>query len=429
MALWSATCGATVVADDWPQWMGPQRDNVWREEGILDRFPEAGPAVVWRASVAGGYAGAAVVGDRLIVTDYQTGDNVKIENFSRDTFTGLERVHCLNASNGETIWSHEYPVNYTMSYPAGPRCTPVIHEGLVYTLGGEGHLICFELGGGKIVWQKHFATDYSAATPLWGFSAHPLIDGDRLISLVGGEGTHAVAFDRKTGEEIWRAESSDEPGYSPPTIVEAGGRRQLILAYPDGVAGVDPETGKRFWHVPYEASNGSIIMSPLLSGDKLYIGGYSNKNLLLQMAADRPEVTEVWRDLIRSAISPVNVQPTVIGDTIYGFDQSGLMMAVDLATGDRIWTTPQPVAEERPVGNGTAFMIRHQDRWFLFSEHGELVIGKLSRDGFEELDRAAVIKPTNFAFSREVVWCPPAFAGKRMFVRNDEEIVCIDLAK
>ena len=107
-----------------------------------------------------------MVGDRLVITDYQTGDNVKVDNYARESFTGIERVHCLNSATGETIWTHEYPVTYTMSYPAGPRCTPVIHDGMVYTLGAEGHLICFELATGKIVWQKHFATDYAAKTPL-----------------------------------------------------------------------------------------------------------------------------------------------------------------------------------------------------------------------------------------------------------------------
>ncbi|HRF00462.1 MAG TPA: PQQ-like beta-propeller repeat protein [Pirellulaceae bacterium] len=415
--------------DDWPYWMGPQRDNVWREEGIIERFPEGGPKVVWRAPLAGGYAGAAVVGDRLVITDYQTGDNVKVDNFARESFTGIERVHCLNSATGETLWTHEYPVTYTMSYPAGPRCTPVIHDGMVYTLGAEGHLICFELETGKIVWQKHFATDYAAKTPLWGFSAHPLLDGDKLISLVGGEGTHCVAFDRKTGAEIWRSESSDEPGYSPPTIIEAAGKRQLILAYPAGVASVDPETGKRFWHTDYEATNGSIIMSPLKSGNLLYIGGYSNKNLLLELGTDAPTATEVWRDKSRAAISPVNVQPALIGDTIFGMDQGGLLMAVDLATGNRVWTTPQPLAEDRPLGSGTAFMVRHGERWFLFSDLGDLVICEIDREGYREIDRAPIIKPTNVAFGRDVVWCAPAYAGKRMFVRNDEEIICVDLAK
>src|SRR5687768_8864950 len=141
-------------ADDWPQWMGPKRDNVWRETGLLEKFPEGGARIVWRNPIAGGYAGPAVAGGKLYVTDYVTEDNVKVENFDRNTFTGNERVLCLNADTGKEVWKYEYPVKYTISYPAGPRCTPVVDEGKVYTLGAEGNLICFDAATGDIVWQK-----------------------------------------------------------------------------------------------------------------------------------------------------------------------------------------------------------------------------------------------------------------------------------
>jgi hypothetical protein len=115
---------ADGLADDWPQWMGPQRDNIWREAGIIDRFPSGGAKVLWRTKVAGGFAGPAVANGRVYVTDLVTADNVKVDNFDRNQFNGVERVLCLDAHTGEEIWTHELPVKYTMSYPAGPRCTP-----------------------------------------------------------------------------------------------------------------------------------------------------------------------------------------------------------------------------------------------------------------------------------------------------------------
>ena len=132
-------CGS-AAGDDWPQWMGPKRDNVWREPGILTRFPESGPRVLWRVRIAGGYAGAAVAGGRVFVCDYVTDADVKIANFERKTSTGNERVLCLDEATGELLWKHEYPVTYTIAYPAGPRCTPTVHDDRVYTLGAEGHL-------------------------------------------------------------------------------------------------------------------------------------------------------------------------------------------------------------------------------------------------------------------------------------------------
>ena len=122
-----------------------------------------------------------------------------------------------------------------MSYPAGPRCTPIVDGDKLYTLGGEGNLICFQADSGEIVWQKDLPKEYDTKTALWGYASHPLIDGKKLIVLAGGEGTHAVALDKNTGAEIWRSSSSPEQGYSPPTIIEAGGKRQLLLARPNAL--------------------------------------------------------------------------------------------------------------------------------------------------------------------------------------------------
>ncbi len=417
-----------VLADDWPQWMGPQRDNIWREKGIVEKFPDGGPKVLWRTKIAGGYAGPAVADGKVFITDYVTGDDVKIANFERKTSTGSERVMCLDEATGKELWKHEYPVTYTISYPSGPRCTPSVHNGKVYTLGAEGNLICFDVNSGKIVWQKDLVKEYKTKAALWGYAAHPLVDGNKLICVVGGEGTHTVAFDLETGDEIWHNFDSPEQGYSPPTIIEAGGVRQLISSRPNGISSSDPATGKEYWSVPYTATNGSIIMSPVVSGDHLYVGGYSDQSLMLKLAQDKPEVEIVWGNERKHGISPINVQPIVDGDTIYGVDQSGKMMAVAVPSGERLWETSEPVSE-KPENSGTAFIVRQTDRYWLFNDSGDLIIAKLSPEKYEELDRAHIIEPTNNAFGREVVWCMPAFANKKLFVRNDAEIICVDLAK
>lgn len=414
-------------ADDWPQWMGPGRDNVWRETGVLDKFPAGGPAVVWRSPVAGGYAGPAVADGRVLLMDYVTADNVKVDNFQRSQFTGTERLLCLDAATGELQWKHEYPVTYAISYPAGPRCTPTVDGSLVYALGAEGNLWCCDVATGEVKWSKDFRQDYGAKTALWGYASHPLVDGDLLICVVGGDGSHAVAFDKRSGREVWRALSAPEQGYSPPTIIEAGGVRQLILLRPSAVTSVDPATGTEYWSLPYEATSGSVIMSPVQSGEYLYVGGYSNKSLLLRLAADRPAVEVVWKDRGASGISPVNVQPFAADGVLYGFDQKGVLRAVELPSGKKLWETSQPVSE-RPVNSGTAFMVQQGDRHWLFTDAGDLVIGKITREGFTELDRAHVIEPTNVAFGRDVVWSMPAFANRRVYLRNDAECVCLELS-
>ena len=418
-----------TTADDWPHWMGPRRDNEWRETGLLSRFPDAGPRIVWRQPIAGGYAGPAVAEGRVFVTDYVTGDNVKVANFERARFSGIERVWCLDEKNGAEIWKHEYPVQYTISYPAGPRCTPTVDENRVYTLGAEGNLICFRVDTGETIWSKNLPEEYQTKSPLWGYAAHPLVDGDRLITLAGGSGTHVVAFDKRTGQEVWRAVTAAEQGYSPPTIVQAGGVRQLVLLCPDAVTSVNPDDGRVYWSVPYEATSGSIIMSPIKVGDYLYAGGYSQKSILLKLDAKRPDAEVVWQDKRREAISPVNVQPFIDAatGTVYGFDQSGDLVALQLPKGQRLWATPQPVHERRE-GSATAFIVRQDDRFWMFTEKGDMVIAKMDETGFQEIDRAHIMEPTNVAFGREVVWSMPAFANRRAFLRNDQEIVALDLS-
>lgn len=417
-----------LVADDWPQWMGPQRDNVWRESGLLEKFPDGGPKVIWRTPIAGGYAGPAVAGGRVFVTDLVTDENVKVDNFDRNTARGRERVLCLDESTGRVLWKHEYPVVYGISYPAGPRCTPSVDGDRVYTLGAEGNLFCFNVTDGSIIWSKNLKEEYKTKTALWGYASHPLIDGDKLICIVGTDVAHAAAFDKLTGKELWRTGTAPEQGYSPPRIINAGGQRQLILMKPNGIYAVNPQNGQIYWESPYNADSGSIIMTPVQVGDHLYVGGFQDKNLLLKLAADKPDVEVVWRNKSRHGISPVNVQPFIIDDVLYGFHEKGDLRAVEFPSGEVLWNNGGPFPG-RLRRSATAFLIFQQDRFWMLAETGDLVIAKLSRDGYEELDRTHLLKPTNFAFGREVVWSPPAFANRNIYLRNDEECICVSLAQ
>ncbi|MCI0354115.1 MAG: PQQ-binding-like beta-propeller repeat protein, partial [Acidobacteria bacterium] len=167
---------ATMPArgDDWPQWLGPQRDGVWRESGILKTFPKDGPQVRWRTPIGGGYAGPAVAGGRVYVTDRVLKEGAKdpASQFKRGRTPASERVLCLNEADGKIVWKHEYDCSYTISYPAGPRTTPVVQDGKVYTLGAEGHLLCLQTETGKVVWSRDLKKDYGiASSPMWGFSS------------------------------------------------------------------------------------------------------------------------------------------------------------------------------------------------------------------------------------------------------------------
>lgn len=425
------------LAADWPQWMGPNRDAVWSETGIIEKFPEGGPKVLWRREVGAGYAGPAVVGDRVYLMDYNTKADLKPENFDRKKdIDGLERIVCLNASDGSIVWTHKYSKKYTISYPSGPRCTPTVHEGKVYALGAEGDLWCLDAATGKVVWSKDFVKDYKAKSPMWGFCGHPLVDGDKLICVVGGKNACAVAFNKNDGKEIWKALDAKEPGYAPPTLIEAGGKRQLLIWHSEGLNALNPETGEKYWSSPLAVRMAMGIMAPRKSGDLLYAGGVWGAGLSLKLDSLKPAATESWRSdpkVKTKGLYPMNMTPFVEDGVAYGVDQPGQMRAVKIETGEHLWENWLPVTgkveNKKPVYCGTAFVVKNGDRFFIFNELGELVIAKMDPKGYNELGRAKLLEPTGFYSGRNIVWSHPAFANKCCYARNDKEIVCVSLAK
>ena len=430
-SAWSSTaCVTRVRAEDWPQWQGPKRDAVWRETGILDKFPEGGPKVLWRAPLRGGYSGPAVAGDRVFVTDFATDGERKNDPGARPELSGQERVHCLDAKTGETVWTYEYPCTYRISYPAGPRTTPTVQGGKVYTLGAEGDLLCLDAADGKLVWKRNLPAEYKAETPVWGYSSHVLIDGDKLFTLAGGKGSVVVALDKNTGKEIWRALENHEIGYCPPSIQEAGGKRQLIIWHPKAINGLDPETGKVYWTEKLEPQYGMSIQIPVRFQDLLYAGGIGNQSLAVKLASDQPTATEAWRGTNQTAVYSTCGAPFVDQQGVmYGACQQGHFRAVDIKTGKRLWESFKPTTGARFASSGTCFIVKNGDRYFLMSENGDLIIAKLSAAGYEEVSRTRLVEPTNEAFGRPVVWTHPAFAHRNVYMRNDKEIVCMSLAK
>lgn len=430
-AILFCTQSLSCLAADWPQWMGEKRDGIWRETGIVEKFPEGGPAIKWRVPIHGGYAGPAVANGRVFVTDFIAEGGIPKPNPNvRSEVKGTERVLCLRAADGKELWKHEYDCAYNFAYAYGPRCTPTVDGGKVYTLGAEGNLLCLDAENGKVLWSHDLKADYKVETPQWGFAGHPLVDGDKLICLVGGEGSVAVAFNKNTGKEIWKGISDKEPGYTSPSIIEAGGQRQLLIWHPEALSSLNPESGKEFWSVPLKPMYGMSIMAPRKFGDLLYAGGIGEVSVLLKLAKDKPAAEVVWRGDNQSSVYSVCSTPLVDDDgTMYGVCQRGQLRGIEFATGKRLWETLRPTTGERALSSGTAFLVKNGDRHFLFSETGDLIIAHLSPKGYEELSRCHLLEPTADAFGRPVVWSHPAFAEKCIFVRNDKEIVCASLAK
>jgi outer membrane protein assembly factor BamB len=436
-----ATASSATHADDWPQWLGPQRDGVWREKGILEKFPSGGPKIRWRQSVGGGYSGPAVTGGRVYLTDrvLAAGSRDPENLFQKANTPGKERVLCLDEATGKVLWNHAYDCTYGISYPCGPRATPLVHEGKVYTLGAMGDLYCLDAAKGTAIWSKNFPRDYDAPVPVWGFAAHPLLDGDKLICLVGGKGSVAVAFDKDTGKEKWRALTLEnaELGYCPPTLIQAGAARQLIIWHPEAVNSLDPETGKLYWSVPFKSKANMSITTPQLAGNQLLVSTFYNGAMCLRLSSDKPGAEMIWRGHARSeqprdteGLHTVMATAYIRDGFVYGVCSYGELRCIRLADGQRVWKDLRATGSQKEPTErwGNAFLTQQGDRWFLFNEKGDLIIARLTPQGYEEIDRAHILEPTGRALQRRIVWSHPAYADQRMFVRNDKEIVCVSLA-
>ncbi len=423
--------GATAQAEDWPQWMGPQRDNVWRETGVATQLPSSANPM-WSVSVGLGYAGPAVAAGRVYIGDYEVSSG-RISNNpgARDTLEGKERLLCLDAETGQRLWIYEYARRYELSYPEGPRCTPTVVDGKVYFLGAMGDFACLNAETGEVVWKKDLMKEYGVNAPLWGFSSHPLVVGDLVMTLVGGEGSVAVAWNRHTGKEAWRALTSSEPGYSPPTLIRFRGREILVIWDAESIHGMEAESGRVLWSLPLKPSYGMSIATPRQFGDTIFACGMGDAALLLRLEGDGDQAKEVWRGKASSAMYCSNSTPIIDQGVIYGNDcRAGQLVAADMADGKRLWESQEPLTQERKrLGHGTVHLVKHQDRFVLFGEQGDLIFADLSRDGYKELSRVNVIEPTTEVFGRKVAWAPPAFALRSVFARNDAKVVRVSLAQ
>lgn len=424
-----------LAADDWPQWQGPRADGVWREQGILEKFPQGGPPVRWRSPIGAGYSSPAVADGRVFILDRpESATRGNPGNaLQRTAEAGRERLLCLDAQDGHVLWQHEYECPYLISYPSGPRASPTVAGNRVYTIGAEGNLHCLDVATGKVVWARSFKDDYGVTTQTWGFAAPPLVDGNRVICMVGGEGHTVVAFDRETGRERWRALQVKEPAYSPPTIIEAGGRRQLIVWESEALNGLDPETGAVFWTEPFKTKMAHAIGTPRRHGDFLFISSFFDGSMLLRLDATQPKVSVEWKIKGVSEVRPEGLHslmstPYLEDGYIYGVCGFGQLRCLKIADGQRVWESLEPTTVGgKPARWTTAFLVKHEGRFFIYNETGDLILARLTPQGYEEISRSHLLDPTNRAGGRDVHWSHPAFANRSVYVRNDRELLCADL--
>lgn len=411
-------------SDEWPDWRGPNRDGKWTEKGILKKFDSDQLKIKWSVPVASGYSGPSVSGHKVYLTD-------RISQPEE-----IERVLCFDANNGNEIWSYSYDCEYTgVGYPAGPRASVIIDENSAYSLGTMGHLFCFQKETGKILWQKDLNKEYEIRMPIWGIAAAPLIVDDKIILNIGGiNNAGVVALNKNTGDEVWR-NLQDDASYSAPILIEQANQAVVVVWTGQNVVGLNPETGTVYWSQEFPQHKMVInIATPVVENNYLFVSSFYDGSMLLKLDEKQLSAAKVWQrkgknerntDALHSCIST----PLIIGDFIYGVDSYGELRCLDIKTGDRIWEDQTAVNRARW---GNIHLTQNGKLIYMFNEHGELLIAKLSEKGYDEISRTKLIEPTNVQLSRSgigVTWAHPAFAYKHVFVRSDSELVCADLSE
>jgi outer membrane protein assembly factor BamB len=351
---------------------------------------------------------------------------------------GNERIVCLDAKSGKVVWQYSYECPYTVSYPAGPRTTPLVRDGRVWTLGAMGDLFCLDADTGKVNWSKNLAKAYNVDTPpVWGYAASPLLDGNTLYCLAGGDGAAIVALNKDTGEEIWKALKTEEVGYSPPMIYKAAGVRQLIVWLSESLNALDPATGKLLWTVQYPEGRApqrpAVNIIPVKrNGDYLFISTFYHGPMMVKLHSDKPGASVVWKGKSNDPEKPDGMHLLMAGPIlkdgyVYGVSAMGELMCQTEEKGEKVWESLGAVGGKK-ADCGTAFIVPQGDRYVLFNDKGELILANLSPQGYKEIDRARILEPVQSARGRHVVWSHPAFAHRCVFARNDKEIVCVSLA-
>ena len=418
-----------LAAEDYPQWRGLNRNGVLDEPNLIEELPTGNLPRLWSVQVGSGYSGPTISDGRVFLTDRGLGD----------ADVDIERVLCFDATNGSLIWSHKYEAKYNddqynIGYKAGPRATVTVDQSKAYAIGAMGHLKCFEVKTGKIVWERNLAPEYKVRMPIWGITAAPLIFNDSIIQIVGGsEGACVVSFDKQTGEEKWRA-LNELAGYSAPILIQQGDRDVVVCWTGQSVSGLDPNTGTTFWRFPMEPRNMPIgVATPTVSGKHLFVSSFYDGSMLIELNLEKPEATQVWRRIGQSEKNTDSLHcmistPLIKGSHIYGVDSYGELRCLELETGNRIWEDTTAVPRARWA---TIHTLQHGDREIMLNDQGELLFTQLNPKGFLETSRTKLLDPTLRQLPRRngVTWAHPAVANGVIYARSDKELVAASLLK
>jgi outer membrane protein assembly factor BamB len=408
---------APALATDWPQWRGPERNGKSPDRGLMDRWPEGGPPLVYRVSGLGtGYSSLAVVDDRI----YTLGDLEDGQN-----------VLALDRETGKRLWATRIGPPWKDKY-GGPRSTPTVDGDRLYALGTEGELVCLETAGGSVVWKRSLPEDFggrvmSIRGTNWKFAESPLVDGDRLVVTPGARDATMVALDKRTGEEIWRTKISelgpagaDGAAYSSIVVSQGGGVRQYVQLMGRGAIGVDAKSGKLLWGYNRVANEVANIATPIVDGDHVFVStGYGTGAALLRLKGDGDGGVDVEEVYFLDGQTLQNHHGGLILDDGHIYTgtghNKGFPICVEMASGKVAWG---PVRND---GQDSAAVTYADDKLFFRYQNGLMVLIEASPEGYYE--KGSFLIPDVHQFS----WSHPVVAGGRLYLREQDNLFCYDV--
>jgi outer membrane protein assembly factor BamB len=397
-----------ALAADWPQWQGPDRNNVSKETGLLKSWPKEGPKLLWTYEDTGaGYSGPSIVGDRLHIL----GESDK-----------ADFVCALDVKNGTKLWASDYAPPFSQDRGNGPRSSPTVDGDVLYAIGGQGDLVCVATADGKILWQKNLRKDLGGDMMSgWGYSESPLVDGDKLICTPGGKQGTLAALDKKTGDILWRSKDvTDKAGYSSIIAVEVGGIRQYVQQTGQGVIGVAAKDGKLLWRHPRPEFKTAIIPTPIFHDNLVYVtDGYGLGCDQLKLTPDDSGGVKAERSYDKSVLKTVDNKHggvVLVGDYIYGWTDSGnKWVCQEFKTGKIVW-------ESKELGRGSITCA--DGHLYCYSESdGTAMLIDASPDGWKEHGRFKIPRTKKPGS----IWTHPVVANGRLYLRDQNLLYCYDV--
>lgn len=414
-----------ALADDWPQFRGPERTGVSKEKGLLQSWPKGGPKLLWTYRNAGlGFGGPSIVGARA----YLLG--------ARDEQTYLI---CLDVEKGQEVWSRKIGPIFTFNknyWGDGPRSNPTVAGDLIYCLDGTGELVCVKTDG-KEVWRKNLVTDFGGKMmTTWGYSESPLVDGEQVVVMPGGKKASIVALNRTTGAVIWKTdELSDKATYSSAVVAEIGGVRQYVQQTYNSegghAVGVSAKDGKLLWKQQvFEGDSYAAVPTPIVVGNLVYItNGYGMGCHLLQIEkkGDKFSVTDLYPEDRHQSMMNTHGGVVLVNGHFYGHTEPSTWICQEFKTGKVLWK------ERKKLECKSGAIAAADGRLYLFSEEGEAVLLKSSPKGWEEEGRFTIPEKSKTPETRATsvaskIWAHPVIANGRLYLRDQELLFCYAVA-